>query len=763
MKVSAPAGAVGPEESDVPIDGGRLVDLSEGDLLETVRQALSGAEGMSPDSCLDALEAAHVLIRRLEGARMHAARELAARTAEELLSHHAVSDPQELSRTARERWRARTKSVTATEISTLTGLGRGAARQLVAVALSPASTREPVTDALRAGVATWPQVEHFWRLAGQLPHEVAGDVARALFATTRTVDREARRDDGPVAGAPGVAVERLDADGTVSDSPWGAKQFVQALQREVTRARAADPDAEARARAERHRARTAYAIVDDDGTGQVVITGDAVGTTACVDRLYLLAKRAHAAGDERSEAQLRSDIARALLLHGTLPLPGLSAPAGTVPETSRGSNPRNDAEAGTPPVTVVGTDPPDETGTQPPLGGTTERGGKVDSSEGPEDGCAGQTAAELRGLVTPDDIASLAQIISGTPHYELQVVVPWQATTGTHDGPHGTATLGPASSSDDEGALGHGRPHPGGVGRVVGRATHFVTPGSIREMVLSPGTTLHRILTDPADGRCRERSLSRYQPDAAMRRQVVAADLLSRSPDGVLPVRDGQLDHVTEYLLGGPTTEGNLQGLDTVFHALKTEKFWDAEIDASRTVTWTSLFGRHYRTRPHDYRQYLGLDDSVDQGDEGERRPARPDRPERPARPDRPDRRERPARPVEDAEERRHLASLIVYAALAHRSRTDRLDVADDDPDSDAHLLDDGHRVVWVRQTRQRDGRRVTGPRPGTPTPDRLLDSSAEAVLRADHWTDPFTRRSHGTCRDPAAGFAADTTEEPPF
>lgn len=248
---------------------------------------------------------------------------------------------------------------------------------------------------------------------------------------------------------------------------------------------------------------------------------------------------------------------------------------------------------------------------------------------------------------------------------------------------------------------------------MVGRASHFVTPGSIRDMVLSPGTTLHRLLTDPADGRCRE---------------------------------------------------GNLQGLDTVVHALKTEKFWDAEIDASRTVTWTSLFGRHYRTRPHDYRQYLGLGDTaaghhartvqgpsdttagdhartgqgpghtIDIRDQGDHRDAPP---------------------LDEAAERRHLASLMVYAALAHRSRTDRLDAADDDPDSDAHLVDDGHRVVWVRQTRQRDGRRVTGPRPGTPTPDRLLDSSPAAVLRADHWTDPFTRRAHGANADSGADAGA--------
>ncbi|ANS78770.1 protein of unknown function DUF222 [Serinicoccus hydrothermalis] len=694
------------------------------------------------------MEAAHLLVRRLEGARVHGAGQLAARAGEQLLERQGVSDPGELSRTARERWRARAKSVTAVEISTLTGLGRGAARQLVAVALAPASTAVPVRDALAAGVATWDQVEHFWRQAGLLPHEDAGNVAHALFATRQTVDRARAAGDETTAGAP-VAMERLDPEGEPTQAPWGAKQFVQALAREVARARAVDPEAETAARARRHRERTAYGVVDDDGTGRLVITGDAVGTAACTDRLHVLAKRARAAGDERTESQLRSDIARALLLHGTLPLP----------TPGQGGQEEQDRHGRT------GQDCPGCRGQGADVG--TAQGGQGTGdprTSGP--GTSGLEEA-LAGLVTPEEIASLAQVLAGAPTCDLQVVVPLDALApagvdtarrsgpSVHGAPPGSGTsvphlptsADPDAPIEDRATLRPRAPAHPGVGRVAGRCPHFLTPGAIGDLLAWPGTTLHRLLTDPADGRCVERTVSRYQPDAAMRAQVTAADLLSRAPDGTLPVRDGQLDHVHEYLLGGPTSETNLQGLDTVFHALKTHKFWTAQIDATRNVTWTSLFGRHYTTRPHDYRQYLAP-------------PGGPDRKPQPSADSAaPEHIDTQGDTDLTPEARRHLASLLVYAALARRPRRARLESPDDDPDSDAHLLDDGHRIMWVRHTRTRDGRKITGPHPATPTPDQLLDHPREQVLRADHWTDPITDKHEGgrTRRRPA-----DIQDEPP-
>src|SRR5690606_6982145 len=142
-------------------------------------------------------------------------------------------------------------------------------------------------------------------------------------------------------------------------------------------------------------------------------------------------------------------------------------------------------------------------------------------------------------------------------------------------------------------------------------------------------------------------------------------------------------DHVQEYLLGGATSETNIQALDRPWHALKTERFWDAVMDTSRNVTWESFWGRLYRTRPHDYTQYLSRrrpPGSAPQPDG----PAATDSSREPAT----DRAQgSPADPDElTRDEQRHLASLLVYAALAHRAPGDRLEAYDDDPDSDAEI-----------------------------------------------------------------------------
>ncbi|MFK5584113.1 hypothetical protein ACI3EX_11840, partial [Ornithinimicrobium sp. LYQ131] len=544
------AGQVGPAGA-----GGDLAVL-----LERVGTLQSGVQGMGAGECLEVLEALHRLSGVVDAVRVDVVAQLAARTGEDLLARAGVGEPGELSVTARERWRGRCKSLAATEVAALTGMGRWQARQLVAVALAPKAVSGPVREGLVAGVVTWGQVEHFWRRAGGLPHEHAADVATALFATGTTADK--------------VTVERLttsspdDTDsgsgGGVSTQPWPAKVYVEALEREVTRAQGRDPAADAAHRAQVHQARCAYGVIDDDGTGQVIITGDAASTAACVDRLHVLARRARLAGDGRTESQLRSDIARALLLHGTLPLPDLA------------HHPR-----------------PHGDGSHGDLG----------------DDYGLDTDDDLSGLITPEEIASLAQIISGTPTYDLQVVIPWDATTNTAavsvpccrcTGQTGLAVPAIADEAVHPSTMAFDPPpqrrstspwpsdpptppDPGadvipGVGRLVGRFPRFFTTGQMRQMLLAPGTTLHRVLTDPADGRCLERSIARYTPDTAMRTQVIAADLLSRAPGQTLPVRDGQLDHVHEYLLGGATTEANLQGLDTVFHALKTQKFWHAQI-----------------------------------------------------------------------------------------------------------------------------------------------------------------------------------------
>lgn len=680
------------------------------DLLAAVLPLLQRRDGLSPQECLDGIEAVQRLLTALAGARLHATSQLATRTGEELLRRQHVAAPDELSKTGRERWRARTKSATASQLAALTGWGRGKSRQLVAIALCPSPIRRPVDEGLDAGIATWDQVEQFWREAGRLREEHGPHIATALFATSADPRQ--------------VDAARLDPDGNVSPDPWQAKPFARSLARMLAQARGADPEADHKDRHERYRLRDALGCVDDDGSGQLIITADAASIAACADRLHHLARRARQAGDPRTLAQLRSDLARSLLLHGTLPLPA----------TTRTGPPTPPVAGRTPPAS--GQTPQHE---RPPTAGR-------DHPRTPDDGVpdhppTGNAVGDH--LLDPDEVARLAAILTGTPTYHLQVLVPWDVLTGR---PVLTGQDVTGDGADRTGA-GSQRQEREGVGAALGRESLFLTAGALRLAALTPGTTLSRILFDPADGRCIERSIARYRPDAAMRAQVLAADVHSRGIGSTTPARDSQLDHVVEYHSSGPTAELNLQVLDTGWHWAKTAKEWAAQMDPARTLTWTSMFGRLYRTRSHDYRQYLSTGTPTSDGpscsdDPGELHPSDPG--------ELPSRHPGGLRP----EDRRDLASFLVYAALTARATTDRVATPDDDPDSDAELIGGPHPAIWLRRTRESDARKVDGHRPGTPTPEQIIAVPPAALLRAQHWTDPFV--------DPDDEPSAGQTTQPP-
>ncbi|MDQ3224094.1 MAG: hypothetical protein M3Q75_11585 [Gemmatimonadota bacterium] len=108
----------------------------------------------------------------------------------------------------------------------------------------------------------------------------------------------------------------------------------------------------------------------------------------------------------------------------------------------------------------------------------------------------------------------------------------------------------------DPGATGTGaepaRAHPVGVGEILGYG--FLAGEHAHELILTPGTTLHRLLTDPADGRLIERTITAYRPDQAMITQLRATDVFCRAPGCLTPARRCDLDHEHEHSDGGPTT-----------------------------------------------------------------------------------------------------------------------------------------------------------------------------------------------------------------
>jgi hypothetical protein len=145
---------------------------------------------------------------------------------------------------------------------------------------------------------------------------------------------------------------------------------------------------------------------------------------------------------------------------------------------------------------------------------------------------------------------------------------------------------------------------PGSVAEVPGYG--FISGEHARELAAGEGSVWHRIITDPVDGRCIERSTTAYRPDRRMRDQIEAVDRTCRAPGCTAPASRCQPDHETPYgAAGGITSETNLDLKHGPHHWLKTGRLWSSCLDAlSRKVTWQSLFGRLYRTDPHDYRGY---------------------------------------------------------------------------------------------------------------------------------------------------------------
>ena len=222
------------------------------------------------------------------------------------------------------------------------------------------------------------------------------------------------------------------------------------------------------------------------------------------------------------------------------------------------------------------------------------------------------------------------------------------------------------------------------VGRVLGKQPGFVGPDLVRRLALSPGSTFVRLLVDPADGRCLERSSTSYSFDAAMRAQLAAADVTCRAPGCEHHGGGCQVDHVLPHATGGATKESNAQLLDCWHHDPKTAKAWDAVLHANRDVTWTTTLSRVYRTRVHDYRELVTvIVDAL----------------------------ERIA--AVEPEDRMDQINLEVYQALCYRAAGERLNEGDDDTYEETHLTRFGGDItIGLSHRDPLTGRRTPGPSP---------------------------------------------------
>lgn len=520
------------------------------------------------------------------------------------------------------------RNLATAELQVAIGLGLTEARALVTLAGWPPELRSLVDGALRSGEASWSLVRPFVERSVGLTAEQRMLVALALFG-----------DDDTLAHG-----DRLDPDGGLSRLPWGHSRFGAALDAEVTACRSTDPDEERHRRARAYERRRSTLKVHDDGTATLRVTGPATTMVAVGQRLDRAARVLRRAGDDRTLDQLRCDVANAVVLYGTITLP-VVAPATEARETA-----------------------PDTTGTDPTFSSRCSDDGLVDDT------------------IAPDDLAHVARVVNALPLVQLQVVVPYNTLAGGFPmcGRCGepTADTSPRPSVPPDTRRPPGPPVPrahrrasrGPVAEVLGPHPFFVTDGHARELALLPGTTLHRLVVDPRDGRLMERTVRSYRPDVDMRRQVIAADVYSRAPGSRLGAHAGELDHVRPYgWAGGPTAETNLALLAKRPHQFKTDGAWHAAINARRDLTVTSVLGQVTTTRVHDYRTYLRT------------------------------------RYPEDVTARRDAANRLVYAALAEqRARAD-----------------DGITLTWTSSS----GAVHDGPSPGHP---RIQDLLEDGVARDD-------------------------------
>lgn len=488
----------------------------------------SAAQDRAKD-LLDAVDTLTDTAARMDGVLLEATRQLTVSNGRLLLAEKGIADPHELSPTARDRWRARAKSVSRAEIAAATGRGAGEVSDLVGLAMAPPAVLDPVRAGLSSGLAPWRMVRSFRRACAGLPHEDAAIIAESLFGSDPDT----------------VATERITSTGELIGAPWQHRDFYRALDREVA---LHTTDTPAKARRTKRRildAGDVQVTADGDGTARVTITCSMTQAAAIHDRIDTGARLIRKAGDPRPLHQIRTAITAALLLHGTI---------------------RRDDD-------------------QSADVGTTLRSEQMD------------------------------RVMAGLPAATINVIVPMDTLAPQSSGPHTRSERPPVASVGENSACyrpeppGGDPPPPGsGVAEVTGTHPHFLTGAQVRELALQPGSAMYRLLTDPVSGRCLERTTDAYRFDKAMRDQIAAADLICRAPGCHAPARACEFDHVQEYgTPAGVTAEANGALLHGHHHQRKTDKAWDAVLNARRDLTWTTLLGRVYVTKAHDYRQYTRL------------------------------------------------------------------------------------------------------------------------------------------------------------
>ena len=434
------------------------------------------------------------------------------------------------------------------------------------------------------------------RLAGAAPARVARGreaVAAGQVELRRVIDWYEATDHltEEDALAIGDSVFTPRHDGT----PRSASDFRRLLSRRVKQAEAADREARRQRTEEALAQRSSWATPADDGTGSLTVTGEATRVAAAHSRLDAAARRAKAAGDERSLSQLRSDLHLDLLLVGQLPsgrAPGQVAVPGQV-------------------VVPEGTDAAGESAE--PAAPATPQAPPVCTS------CGAVSSDYFPYPTVGDPVLPPAHctVVVGLDVLVEDARGPSDPTSG---GPPGSSGSPPEQTGSPPAEMGNpvstgsppGEPGspPTGRGSALGWMPGFgyLDPDHVRKIAIREGSVWQRLVADPLSGHAVSVSPFTYRPTASVARFVRARDGVARDPGsgsfGATEAERCELDHIVPFDAGGTTTADNLQALSRRGHARKTKRQWEVTGDAGGSLRWTSLAGKRYTSDPLDYRDF---------------------------------------------------------------------------------------------------------------------------------------------------------------
>ncbi|WP_325550632.1 hypothetical protein [Flexivirga sp.] len=289
-------------------DSGRVLDLSG--LPETVANALvalvteagrgdgavTRAERVSREHLGDVVQAAEAVKGFADAASLDAT---AALVQDVAVDHGVpVDDPRYVAKVAAHRKHACRAVVH--EVQLLTGSTLSAARDRVRFATAMTQRVGAAHELLAGGGCSWERARIAYTETAHLDPVLAGQVIDRLLAPP---DRTRADNNG-------------DGDGACP-VPLSHSGFRARIRRQLALVDSAAADRKRR-HADAVQGRDACTFPGKDGTAMFQATGDAARVFAAQQRITTMAKAARAAGDPRTLAQLRADIAIDLLLRGTV-------------------------------------------------------------------------------------------------------------------------------------------------------------------------------------------------------------------------------------------------------------------------------------------------------------------------------------------------------------------------------------------------------------------------------------------------------------